>query len=82
MFLPGLLTYYGVLSLSPYVIRSLAIAGLLEPTLSGFIMTAVTEGVPGIRRLLGRIPAQRWLVQTINRDRVCAGGCTAHNFRR
>jgi CAAX protease family protein len=60
MLLPGLLTYYGVLSLSPYVIRSLAIAGLLGPTLSGFIMSAVTEGTPGLGRLLGRIV--RWRV--------------------
>ena len=55
MFLPGLLTYYGVLSLSLYVVRSLAIAGLLGPILSGFIMTAVIEGRSGIGRLLRRI---------------------------
>ena len=33
----------------------LGIAGLLGPSLSGFIMTAVTEGRAGIRRLLRRI---------------------------
>jgi hypothetical protein len=43
MFLPGPLMYYGVMSLSDDVARLLAIAGLLGPILSGFIMTAVTE---------------------------------------
>ena len=47
MFLPGPLMYYGVISLSDDAVRSLAIAGLLGPILSGFIMTAVTEGGPG-----------------------------------
>lgn len=60
MFLPGPLMYYGVLSLSPYVVRSLAIAGLLGPILSGFIMTAVIEGTAGIRCLTRRIV--RWRV--------------------
>jgi uncharacterized protein len=60
MFLPALLTYYGVLSLSPQIVRSLAIAGLLGPLLSGFIMTAVTERRPGLGRLLHRIV--RWRV--------------------
>jgi membrane protease YdiL (CAAX protease family) len=60
MFLPGLLMYYGVLSLSPQFVRSLAIAGLLGPMLSGVIMTAVTEGKPGIGHLLRRIV--RWRV--------------------
>lgn len=60
MFLPGLLMYYGVLSPSPQIVRSLAIAGLLGPTLSGLIMTAVTEGRPGIGQLLRRIV--RWRV--------------------
>ena len=60
MFLPGLLMYYGVLSLSPQAVRSFAIAGLLGPVLSGFIMTSVTEGWPGISRLLRRIV--RWRV--------------------
>lgn len=60
MFLPGLLTYYGVLSLSPQIVRSLAIAGLLGPMLSGVIMTAVTEGGPGVGHLLRRIV--RWRV--------------------
>jgi membrane protease YdiL (CAAX protease family) len=60
MFLPGPLTYYGVLILSPSVIRLSAIAGLLGPILSGFIMTAVTEGRPGISCLLRRVV--RWRV--------------------
>ena len=60
MFLPGLLMYYGVLNLSPYVVQSLAIAGLLGPTLSAFIMTAVIEGKRGIGRSLRRIV--RWRV--------------------
>jgi len=46
MFLPGPLIYYGVISLSDDVVRLLAIAGLLGPILSGFIMTALTEGRP------------------------------------
>jgi CAAX protease family protein len=60
MFLPGLLTYYEVLSLSDYEVRSLAITGLLGPMLSGFIMTGVTEGMSGMGRLLRRIV--RWHV--------------------
>jgi membrane protease YdiL (CAAX protease family) len=60
MFLPPLLTYYGLLSLSPNAVRSFAIAGLLGPISSGFIMTAVTEGSPGVGRLLRRIV--RWHV--------------------
>lgn len=60
MFLSPLLTYYGVLSLSPGAVRSFAIAGLLGPILSGFIMTAVIEGRPGISRLLQR--SVRWRV--------------------
>jgi uncharacterized protein len=60
MFLPGLLTYYGLLNLSPQIIRLSAIAGLLGPMLSGFSMTAVTEGKPGVGRLLRRI--LRWRV--------------------
>jgi len=60
MFLPGLPTYCGVLSLGPQVIRLSAIAGLLGPLLSGFIMTAVTERRPGIGQLLRRIV--RWRV--------------------
>ena len=60
MFLPGLLVYYGVLSLSAQAVRSFAIAGLLGPILSGFIMTGLIEGWPGISRLLRRIA--RWRV--------------------
>jgi uncharacterized protein len=60
MFLPALLTYYGVLNLSPQMVGLLAIAGLLGPILSGLIMTAVTEGGAGIRRWLRRIV--RWRV--------------------
>ena len=59
MFLPGPLTYYGVISLSDDVVRLFAIAGLLGPILSGFIMTAVTEGRPGIVRLLRRMVCWR-----------------------
>jgi len=59
MFLPGPLMYYGVISLSDDVVRLLAIAGLLGPILSGFIMTAVTEGRPGIARLLRRMVCWR-----------------------
>ena len=55
MFLPGPLMYYGVISLSDDLVRLLAIAGLLGPILSGFIMTAVTEGRPGVARLLRRM---------------------------
>jgi CAAX protease family protein len=60
MFLPGLLMYYGVISLRPDVVRLIAIAGLLGPILSGFIMTALTEDGPGMARLLRRI--MRWRV--------------------
>jgi uncharacterized protein len=59
MFLPGPLMYYGVISLSDDVVRLLAITGLLGPILSGFIMTAVTEGRPGIARLLRRMVCWR-----------------------
>jgi membrane protease YdiL (CAAX protease family) len=55
MFLPGPLTYFGVLNLSDSVLLVLGITGLLGPILSGFLMTAVTEGGPGIRRWLRRI---------------------------
>ena len=55
MFLPGVLTYYGVLNISPSIIGLMGIAGLLGPSLSGFIMTGITEGRAGIRRLLRRI---------------------------
>jgi uncharacterized protein len=59
MFLPGPLMYYGVISLRDDAVRSLAIAGLLGPILSGFIMTALTEGRPGIARLLRRMVCWR-----------------------
>lgn len=59
MFLPGPLMYYGVISLSDDVVRLLAITGLLGPILSGFIMAAVTEGRPGIARLLRRMVCWR-----------------------
>ena len=55
MFLPGVLTYFEVLNLSDSLVGVLSITGLLGPILSGFIMTALTEGGPGIRRWLGRI---------------------------
>jgi uncharacterized protein len=48
LFLPGPLTYYGVLSLDPPLLRVLGVAGLLGPILSGFIMTALTEGREGV----------------------------------
>jgi membrane protease YdiL (CAAX protease family) len=60
MFLPGLLMYYGVLRLSPDVVRLLTIAGLLGPILSGFIVAAITENGPGIARVLRRMV--RWRV--------------------
>src|SRR5215212_8415832 len=60
MFLPAVLTYYGVLNLSDSVVGVLAITGLLGPILSGFIITAVTEEREGIRRWLRRIV--RWRV--------------------
>src|SRR5829696_5520496 len=44
LFLPGPLTYLGVLHLNPSTFGMLAIAGLLGPILSGFIMTALIEG--------------------------------------
>ena len=53
-FLPGPLTYYGVLSLSPQLLGYLAIAGLLGPVLSGFVMSAATEGAAGVGDLLRR----------------------------
>jgi CAAX protease family protein len=59
MFLPGPLMYYGVISLSDDVVRLLAITGLLGPILSGFIMTAVTAGRPGIARLPRRMVCWR-----------------------
>jgi len=52
MFLAPVLMYYGVIGLSPDVVRLLAMAGLLGPILSGFIMTALTERGPGVARLL------------------------------
>jgi membrane protease YdiL (CAAX protease family) len=55
VFLPGVLTYFGVLNMSDSLVGVLGITGLLGPILSGFIMTAVTEGRAGIRRWLGRI---------------------------
>jgi membrane protease YdiL (CAAX protease family) len=55
MFLPGVLTYFGVLNLRDSLVGVLGITGLLGPILSGFIMTAVTEGREGIGRWLRRI---------------------------
>src|SRR5215203_6521547 len=60
MFLPAVLTYFGVLNLSDSLVGVLGVTGLLGPILSGFIMTAVTEGREGIRRWLRRIV--RWRV--------------------
>jgi uncharacterized protein len=58
-YLPALLTYYGVLSLSPQIVGTLAIAGLLGPALSGFVMAALTEGAAGVGDLLRRIALWR-----------------------
>src|SRR5918997_1924207 len=55
VFLPGPLTYYGVLALSPQLVGYLAIAGLLGPALAGFIMSAATEGAAGVVDLLSRM---------------------------
>jgi len=55
MFLPALLTYYGVMSLSDQLVGYLAIAGLFGPILSGFVMSAATEGGAGVGDLLRRI---------------------------
>ncbi len=55
LYLPALFTFYGVLSLIPQIVGLLAIAGLLGPILSGFVMTSVSEGRPGMVRLLRRI---------------------------
>ncbi len=60
MFLPGPFMYYGLVRLSPDVVRLLAIAGLFGPILSGFIMTALTEEAPGLTCLLRRMV--RWRV--------------------
>src|SRR5215204_4638629 len=59
MFLPAVLTYFGVLNLSDSLVGVLGVTGLLGPILSGFIMTAVTEGREGIRRWLRRIARRR-----------------------
>jgi membrane protease YdiL (CAAX protease family) len=63
MFLPGVLTYYGVLSVAPSLIGVLGIVGLLGPVLSGFVMTALTEGVAGVGDLLRRIVLWRVGIQ-------------------
>src|ERR671916_2296534 len=63
MFLPGVLTYYGVLSVSPSVIGVLGIVGLLGPVLSGFVMTAITQGAAGVGDLLRRIVLWRVGIQ-------------------
>ena len=55
LFLPGPLTYYGLLKLNPSALGMLAIAGLLGPILSGFIMTALIEGREGVGDLLRRV---------------------------
>jgi membrane protease YdiL (CAAX protease family) len=55
LFLPGPLTYFGVLNLNPSALGMLAIAGLLGPILSGFIMTALIEGREGVGDLLRRV---------------------------
>jgi hypothetical protein len=49
MFLPGPLTYLGVLNVDPQILGLMDIIGLLGPILSGFVMTAVVKGGVGIR---------------------------------
>jgi hypothetical protein len=44
MFLSGLLTYFGGLGLDPLVVGYLAVAGLLGPVLSGFVVEAARDG--------------------------------------
>ena len=63
VFLPGVLTYYGFLSVAPSLIGVLGIVGLLGPVLSGFAMTALTEGVAGVGDLLRRIVLWRVGIQ-------------------
>ena len=63
MFVPGVLTYYGLLSVAPSLIGVLGIVGLLGPVLSGFVMTALTEGVAGVGDLLRRIVLWRVGIQ-------------------
>ena len=63
MFVPGVLTYYGVLSVAPSLIGVLGIVGLLGPVLSGFVMTALTESVAGVGDLLRRIVLWRVGIQ-------------------
>jgi len=60
LLVPGVLTFYGVLGLNPQLVSMMAIASLLGPVLSGFLMTALTEGGAGVGRLLRRIV--RWRV--------------------
>jgi membrane protease YdiL (CAAX protease family) len=63
LFLPGPLTYFGVLNLNPSALGMLAIAGLLGPILSGFIMTALIEGREGVGDLLRRVVLWRVGIQ-------------------
>src|SRR5215204_1439920 len=53
--LPGPLTYYEILSVSPRLLGYLAIASLLGPAFSGFIMSVVTGGAAGVGDWLRRI---------------------------
>lgn len=48
LLLPGVLTFYGVLGLSPQLVSMMATASLLGPVLSGFLMIALTEGGAGV----------------------------------
>ena len=57
---PGLLIVWGVLDIDPRIAGLLATASLLGPILSGFVMTAATEGDAGVRDWLLRIV--RWRV--------------------
>jgi len=67
MFLPGPLMYYGVIGLSDDAVRSLAIAGLLEPILSGFIMTALPKGGPAQRAC-----SAEWCAGALGFDGTCS----------
>jgi membrane protease YdiL (CAAX protease family) len=55
LLLPGPLTYYGILSVSPRLLGYFGIASLLGPALAGFIMSAATVGAAGVGDLLRRM---------------------------
>jgi uncharacterized protein len=55
LLLPGPLTYYGILSVSPRLLGYLAIASLLGPAFSGFVMSVATGGAAGVGDWVRRI---------------------------